>query len=167
MFGTVRCTNIPVKTLKDKPLIKSSIGIFKKQAKSSEPSNSSENTQINSEKNPSGNSKPKSKLKKASAQTQARVTEKPLRNFRVAEKLKKKSLQNDGLIEPRTPMATFSLNKPKGTPYYTAVDCSKCRFDKLETALYWLGQIKLAESVGKHFVSVAFFKLAHESNAEV
>ncbi|KAG6744327.1 hypothetical protein POTOM_053046 [Populus tomentosa] len=40
------------------------------------------------------------------------------------------------------------------------------KFDKLETASYWLGQIKLAESVGKHFVSVAFFRLAFDSNAE-
>ncbi|KAK3028170.1 hypothetical protein RJ639_038694 [Escallonia herrerae] len=44
--------------------------------------------------------------------------------------------------------------------------CSKCRFDRLETSSYWLGQIKLAESVGKHFASAAFFRLAFESKAE-
>ncbi|XVE59799.1 hypothetical protein DITRI_Ditri05aG0075800 [Diplodiscus trichospermus] len=43
---------------------------------------------------------------------------------------------------------------------------SKCRFDRLETASYWLGQIKLAESVSKHFVSASFFRLARESKAE-
>ncbi|KAI9380637.1 hypothetical protein POPTR_016G129250v4 [Populus trichocarpa] len=33
------------------------------------------------------------------------------------------------------------------------------RFDKLETASCWLGQIKLAESVGKHFVPIALIRL--------
>ncbi|KAK8463934.1 hypothetical protein PHAVU_011G073700, partial [Phaseolus vulgaris] len=43
---------------------------------------------------------------------------------------------------------------------------SKCRFDKLETSSYWVGQIKMAESVGKHFVASDFFRLALESQAE-
>jgi hypothetical protein len=46
-----------------------------------------------------------------------------------------------------------------GTPYHSAKYCSKCRFDKLETASCWLGQIKLAESVGKHFVPIALIRL--------
>ncbi|KAL0460219.1 UNVERIFIED_CONTAM: hypothetical protein Slati_0649100 [Sesamum latifolium] len=39
----------------------------------------------------------------------------------------------------------------------------KCR---LETSAYWLDQIKLAESAGKHSVSAAFFQLASECKAE-
>lgn len=80
--------------------------------------------------------------------------------------------EGDGKGPPRTPVVgSPSLNKPKrvsgGTPYQSAERCSKCRFDRLETSAYWLGQIKLAESVGKHFVSAAFFRLALESKAEV
>ncbi|KAG7947155.1 hypothetical protein I3843_14G079500 [Carya illinoinensis] len=71
-------------------------------------------------------------------------------------------------VAPRTPVASASLTKPKipGTPYHSAENCSKCRFDRLETSSYWLNQIKLSESVGKHFVSAAFFRLAFESKAE-
>lgn len=72
---------------------------------------------------------------------------------------------------PQTPVVgSTSLDKAKrvsGTPYQSAERCSKCRFDRLETSAYWLGQIKVAESVGKHFVSAAFFRLALESKAEV
>lgn len=80
--------------------------------------------------------------------------------------------EGDGKGPPRTPVVgSPSLNKPKrvsgSTPYQSAERCSKCRFDRLETSAYWLGQIKLAESVGKHFVSAAFFRLALESKAEV
>ncbi|KAJ0020592.1 hypothetical protein Pint_32203 [Pistacia integerrima] len=73
------------------------------------------------------------------------------------------------VVSPRTPVALPSLiksNKTESTPYRTAEKCSKRRFDRLETASYWLGQIKLAESVGKHFVSAAFFSLAFELRAE-
>ncbi|XAR59771.1 hypothetical protein NMG60_11015735 [Bertholletia excelsa] len=62
--------------------------------------------------------------------------------------------------------ASAARQRVSGTPYQTAERCSKCRFDRLETSSYWLGQIKLAESVGKHFASAAFFRLALESKAE-
>ncbi|XP_040993544.1 proteoglycan 4-like [Juglans microcarpa x Juglans regia] len=74
----------------------------------------------------------------------------------------------ENAVAPRTPVASASLTRPKipGTPYHSAGNCSKCRFDRLETSSYWLNQIKLSESVGKHFVSAAFFRLAFESKAE-
>ncbi|KAL1323692.1 hypothetical protein HN51_033959 [Arachis hypogaea] len=70
--------------------------------------------------------------------------------------------------EPKTPhvRTNHKGSKPPATPFYTAAHCSKCRFDKLETSSYWIGQIKLAESVGKHFVAADFFRLASESMAE-
>ncbi|KAA8544019.1 hypothetical protein F0562_021804 [Nyssa sinensis] len=79
-----------------------------------------------------------------------------------------KALQEGDITGLRTPVRSPSLIKARdsGTPYHSAEICSKCRFDKLETSSYWLAQIKLAESVGKHFVSAAFFRLAFESNAE-
>ncbi|KAJ4971041.1 hypothetical protein NE237_004140 [Protea cynaroides] len=54
-----------------------------------------------------------------------------------------------------------------GTPYYSAENCGKCRLDMLDSSSYWIAQIRLAESVGKHFLSAAFFRLAAESNAEL
>ncbi|KAF3966460.1 hypothetical protein CMV_009446 [Castanea mollissima] len=73
------------------------------------------------------------------------------------------------VVLPKTPVAPRSLTRAKspGTPYHSAENCSKCRFNRLETSSYWLSQIKLAESVGKHFVSVAFFRLTVESKAEL
>ncbi|KAL9678203.1 hypothetical protein QQ045_016042 [Rhodiola kirilowii] len=50
--------------------------------------------------------------------------------------------------------------------YHTAQNCRRCRNDKLESSSYWIAQIKLAESVGKHFASIMFFQLAHKCNAE-
>ncbi|CDP02193.1 unnamed protein product [Coffea canephora] len=41
-----------------------------------------------------------------------------------------------------------------------------CDYDFTILALYWLDRIRLAESVGKHFVSAAFFRLATECKAE-
>ncbi|CAA2966986.1 Hypothetical predicted protein [Olea europaea subsp. europaea] len=79
-----------------------------------------------------------------------------------------KNLAKGDLLEPQTPVRSPSLVKPRlsGTPYHSAERCSKCRFDRLETSSYWVGQIKLAESAGKHFVTAAFFRLALESKAE-
>ncbi|MED6209531.1 hypothetical protein PIB30_055612 [Stylosanthes scabra] len=70
--------------------------------------------------------------------------------------------------EPKTPLVRTNHKggKAPATPFYTAAHCSKCRFDRLETSSYWIGQIKLAESVEKHFVAVDFFRLALESQAE-
>ncbi|KAI0526884.1 hypothetical protein KFK09_002477 [Dendrobium nobile] len=52
------------------------------------------------------------------------------------------------------------------TPYQSAENCSKCRLDRLETASYWISQVKVAEPTGKHFVSAAFFRLALECRAQ-
>ncbi|KAK4286469.1 hypothetical protein QN277_003022 [Acacia crassicarpa] len=72
--------------------------------------------------------------------------------------------------EPQTPvvshLTTTTKSKLSATPFFSALRCSKCRFDRLETSSYWIAQIKLAESVGKHFVAVDFFRLAIESQAE-
>ncbi|KAF5470677.1 hypothetical protein F2P56_011174 [Juglans regia] len=78
------------------------------------------------------------------------------------------TVEAENAVAPRTPVASASLTRLKipGTPYHSAENCSKCRFDRLETSSYWLNQIKLSESVGKHFVSAAFFRLAFESKAE-
>ncbi|KAK7831227.1 hypothetical protein CFP56_027600 [Quercus suber] len=62
-------------------------------------------------------------------------------------------------------MAPLSLTRAKSPsmPYHSTENCSKCKFDRLETSSYWFSQIKLAESVGKQFVSAPFFGLAVES----
>ncbi|KAJ1297620.1 hypothetical protein BS78_01G390600 [Paspalum vaginatum] len=52
------------------------------------------------------------------------------------------------------------------TPFFSAQNCSSCTIDQLESAAYWLAQIGLAESVGKHWVAVAFFRLAFECQAQ-
>ncbi|MQM05715.1 hypothetical protein Taro_038541 [Colocasia esculenta] len=98
--------------------------------------------------------KPKSEPRKTSVRFQDHPPE---------EKGSGEGVAEDG---PRTPMSSVKPTVLLGTPFYSAKSCSKCRFDRLESAPYWLNQIKLAESVGKHFVSVAFFRLALECNAE-
>ncbi|KAI3427680.1 uncharacterized protein J3R85_009250 [Psidium guajava] len=81
-----------------------------------------------------------------------------------------KNLGDENVVGPQTPVqgpfAAVAKPRRSGTPYHTAENCSKCRFDRLETASYWLGHIKLAEPVGKHFVSANFFRMALECNAE-
>jgi hypothetical protein len=82
----------------------------------------------------------------------------------------KTTLKENDSEEPKTPVTTSHVkgkSNVQATPFYSAVNCSKCRFDRLETSSYWVGQIKLAESVGKHFVAYGFFKLAFKSQAEV
>ncbi|CAI9105135.1 OLC1v1003993C1 [Oldenlandia corymbosa var. corymbosa] len=85
------------------------------------------------------------------------------------EEVKDKILQEDDVV--RTPLRSPFLvkannNVSAGTPYQSAERCSKCRFDKLETSSYWIAQVRLAESVGKHFVSAASFRLASDCKAE-
>ena len=53
------------------------------------------------------------------------------------------------------------------TPFFSAQNCSICTLDQLESATYWLAQIHLAESAGKHWVAAAFFRLAFECQAQV
>ncbi|XP_030526797.1 nucleolar protein dao-5-like isoform X2 [Rhodamnia argentea] len=80
------------------------------------------------------------------------------------------NLRDENAVGPQTPVqwpfAAVAKPRRSGTPYHTAENCSKCRFDRLETASYWLGHIKLAEPVGKHFVSANFFRMALECKAE-
>uniref|UniRef100_A0A8I6XQV9 Uncharacterized protein n=1 Tax=Hordeum vulgare subsp. vulgare TaxID=112509 RepID=A0A8I6XQV9_HORVV len=72
-----------------------------------------------------------------------------------------------------TPMAPVKAPEKKPakvvaaeTPFFSAQNCSSCMLDQLESASYWLVQIHLAESVGKHRVSAAFFHLAFECQAQ-
>ncbi|KAL3829168.1 hypothetical protein ACJIZ3_017970 [Penstemon smallii] len=78
-----------------------------------------------------------------------------------------KFLGDESVMELQTPVKVLAKATDSFTPYKSAERCSKCRFDRLETSAYWLGQIKLAESVGKHFVSASFFQLAFDCKAEV
>lgn len=41
------------------------------------------------------------------------------------------------------------------------------KFSVLESASYWISQIKLSESASNHLISIGFFKLALESGCEV
>ncbi|KAF8403029.1 hypothetical protein HHK36_011124 [Tetracentron sinense] len=83
--------------------------------------------------------------------------------------LKPNNKQEDDTDASCTPMPWASLSKPRisVTSYHSAQNCSNCRLDRLQTSSYWISQIKLAEHVGKHFVSATFFRLAFESNAEL
>uniref|UniRef100_A0A7N0V2A1 Uncharacterized protein n=1 Tax=Kalanchoe fedtschenkoi TaxID=63787 RepID=A0A7N0V2A1_KALFE len=107
-------------------------------------------------------------LKKAEGKPTGETEVKPKKKKKKSVEFQKKV--DEDLAAPRTPLVQTSsvLRKPRRsvTPYHTARNCSRCGFDKLGSSSYWIGQIKLAESVGKHFVSVAFFQLAHECNAE-
>ncbi|OEL37053.1 hypothetical protein BAE44_0001928 [Dichanthelium oligosanthes] len=52
------------------------------------------------------------------------------------------------------------------TPFFSAQNCSSCTLHQLESATYWLAQIRLAESVGKHWVAAEFFRLAFGCQAQ-
>ncbi|KAK9061527.1 hypothetical protein SSX86_018709 [Deinandra increscens subsp. villosa] len=84
-----------------------------------------------------------------------------------SETKKSPAREGDGVLKTpvRPPFSAKPVRTP-GTPYLSAEECSGCRFDRLETSSYWLGQIKSAEAVGKHFVAAAFFRLAHDCKAE-
>lgn len=53
-----------------------------------------------------------------------------------------------------------------GTPQEIPKFGQRRKFSTLRSASYWLAQIKLAESAGKHGISLGFFRLALESTAE-
>ncbi|KAJ8543912.1 hypothetical protein K7X08_025530 [Anisodus acutangulus] len=154
VFGTVRNTNVPTKTVSGKPLTKSSCGVPQKQPKSPRKTQSVTDSAAN----------PATENVKKATEEENRA------------RLKKKSVcfhENRDTVaasEPKTPAKSPILVKPRlsgsGTPFHSAEKCSKCRFDRLETSTYWLSHIKLAETVGKHSVSAAFFRLALESKAE-
>ncbi|CAN4119373.1 unnamed protein product [Withania somnifera] len=148
VFGTVRSTNVPTKTVSGKPLSKSSSGVLQKPLRSPKQTQSL----TDSAANPTTGNATKAKLRKKSVCFQE--------NRAAAA----------AAAEPKTPAKSPVLVKPRlsgsTTPFHSAEKCSKCRFDRLETSSYWLAQIKLAETVAKHTVSAAFFRLALESNAE-
>ncbi|KAI3450533.1 hypothetical protein Pfo_007198 [Paulownia fortunei] len=158
VFGTARNPNIPSKTAPGKPAKgKPSSELLKNAAKPSQATRSPlpgppiVEAKNSSEKNPA---RPKNK----SVSFQENEVERH-----------GKFLDDGNVMEPRTPVKSPAVQaKPRlsATPYHSAERCSKCRFDRLETSAYWLCQIKLAESVGKHSVSAAFFRLAFECKAE-
>ncbi|XP_043693597.1 uncharacterized protein LOC122644059 [Telopea speciosissima] len=80
-------------------------------------------------------------------------------------------VQEEGSGAFQTPLSSSSPSTEDriipGTPYYTAETCGKCQLDRFDSSSYWVAQIRLAESVRKHFLSAAFFHLAWESNAEL
>ncbi|OIT35032.1 PREDICTED: uncharacterized protein LOC109243907 [Nicotiana attenuata] len=150
VFGTVRNPNVPTKTVSKKSVAKASSGVPQKPWKSPTQTQSLTDSATNPVIETAKNSTEEKRVRPS-----------------------KKSVcfqENRDAVEPQTPVQkSANLVKPRlsgSTPFYSAVNCSKCRFDMLETSSYWLSQIKLAETVGKHFVSAAFFRLALESKAE-
>lgn len=65
-------------------------------------------------------------------------------------------------------LTTPGLNKSSisTTPLEDSNHGQRRRFNTLMASTYWLSQIKLSESAGKHAISLGFFRLALESNAE-
>ncbi|KAL5130266.1 hypothetical protein HKD37_12G033375 [Glycine soja] len=154
VFGTARNTNIiPGKPVWDKSITKTKIDVSQRKPKSIS------TTQL-----------PIDTHNKKSTENANLGLNKKSHTFpqQFAEKTSKNSSQEKGSAsEPKTPVASSSHVRTKSpTPFYSALNCSKCRFDRLETSSYWVGQIKMAESGGKHFVASEFFRLALESQAE-
>ncbi|KAL6577109.1 hypothetical protein OROMI_011387 [Orobanche minor] len=160
VFGTARNPNIPSKTATPIPANdKPSSGPSKKVTKPSQPIRSALPVPLVSEaKCSSENKKKPARPKKKSV------------GFQENEVERNGKFSGDGnAAEPKTPAKSPAVRaKPRLsiTPYHSAERCSKCRFDRLETSSYWLCQIKLAETVGKHTVSAAFFRLAFNCEAE-
>ncbi|CAM0872667.1 unnamed protein product [Alopecurus aequalis] len=85
-------------------------------------------------------------------------------------KLNKASTEDAAAHTPMVPVKALEKRPAKvvaaETPFFSAQNCSSCTLDPLESASYWLAHITLAESVGKHAVSAAFFRLAFECQAQ-
>nr|XP_043634603.1 uncharacterized protein LOC122605711 [Erigeron canadensis] len=143
-FGTIRNPNIPEKTLPEKPKTKPSNHVTLKQQK------------------PEPETKP---VPKTATNDKSKLKKKKTVSFPETKITPGKDVV-DGVKTPVRPPFSVKPIRIPGTPYLTAEKCSSCQFDRLETASYWLGQIKSAETVGKHFVSVAFFRLANLCKAE-
>ncbi|CAH1437958.1 unnamed protein product [Lactuca virosa] len=154
-FGTIRNPNVPEKPVSEKPKAKSSNQI--------------------SLKPPEIAPVPKAELANNTPQNGSndRAAVRKKKSVVFSEKVEGSARKNsparevDGVVKTpvRPPFSTKPVRIP-GTPYLSAEKCSSCRFDRLETASYWLGQIKSSEFVGKHFVSAAFFRLANDCKAE-
>lgn len=159
VFGTARNPNIPLKTrsVLEKPA-KAKPGLLKKPSKETKPSQATRSPIL--QRSIFGAGKPSEK-------TPAKLRKKIVCFQVKGVERNGKNLDDGNAAEPHTPLNAIIVKRRVATPYHSAEKCSKCRFDKLETASYWLSQIKLAESVGKHSVSAAFFSLAFDCNAEV
>lgn len=157
VFGKARNPNIPTNPTTQKPVTKPSSGASQtqpKSTKSTQPSVNLAKTQVVIEP-----------AKKSPVENRTRPKKKSVCFLENTEEIVVK-----GSTEPKTPLKSPYMTKPtrlSGTPYHTAQRCKNCRCDRLETSAYWLTQIKQAETLEKHFVSVAFFQLAYESKAEV
>ncbi|KAK2968977.1 hypothetical protein RJ640_012431 [Escallonia rubra] len=156
VFGTTRNPNIQTNPATERSKSKPSLAIPQKQSKPAQPTPPSKEIPVIETANET-TEESRVKPKKKSVCFEEKIGKVAAKDFQEGEK-----------AEIRTPVRSPSLAKPRisGTPYLSAERCSKCRFDRLETSSYWLGQIKLAESVGKHFATAAFFRLAFESKAE-
>ncbi|XP_071735545.1 uncharacterized protein [Rutidosis leptorrhynchoides] len=146
-FGTIRNPNIPEKAVPQKQKTRPSDKVSSKVPKT-KPEPKAEST----------NKTPQNGMKKKTVTFSGKSEG--------SEKEKTPAMEVDGVNTPVRPPFSVKPVRIPGTPYFTAEKCSNCQFDRLETASYWLGQIKSAESVGKHFVSVAFFRLANHCKAE-
>ncbi|KAL4576923.1 hypothetical protein LXL04_013024 [Taraxacum kok-saghyz] len=157
-FGTIRNPNVPEKAVPEKPKAKPSNHITLKPQKT-EPEIAVVQKPEPAKKTPqNGSNRATARRKKKSVAFSENGDGSAKKNYPVREV--------DSVKTPvRPPFSTKPVRIP-GTPYLSAEKCSSCRFDRLETASYWLGQIKSAEVVGKHFVSVTFFRLANDCKAE-
>lgn len=158
-FGTIRNPNVPEKAVPEKPKPKPSNQISLKPPKTNQEI-ATEPKAETAKKTPRNGSNGRETLRKKK------------KSVAFSEKVEGSLTKNsparevDGVKTPvRPPFCTKPVRIP-GTPYLSAEKCSSCRFDRLETASYWLGQIKTAEFVGKHFVSATFFRLANDCKAE-
>ncbi|KAE9593208.1 hypothetical protein Lal_00028768 [Lupinus albus] len=160
VFGTARNTNIPAKYMSDMTITKTKVVVPHRKPKSirttKPPFDTS--TKVTDTTDIKSLEDVNHRINKKSDTFPQGVVEKPIS--------KNSQLVNDSSnAEPKTPV-TAMKSEVAATPFYSAAHCSKCRFDKFETSYYWVGQIKMAESVGKHVVACAFFRLALESQAE-
>ncbi|MCL7043098.1 hypothetical protein MKW94_028863 [Papaver nudicaule] len=75
-----------------------------------------------------------------------------------------------GTITPTADARAKRSNVSQGKTGTPSSDLSKSliqrKFNVLASTSYWLTQIKLSESVGKHMISLGFFKLALEAGCE-
>jgi hypothetical protein len=69
-----------------------------------------------------------------------------------------------GTVTPVSGICSKRYDSPTSEmPMFT----TRRRFSTLSSISYWMTQIRLAEAVSKHSVSLGFFKLALESECEV
>ncbi|PHU04031.1 hypothetical protein BC332_24853 [Capsicum chinense] len=138
VFGTVHSTIVPTKTISGKILSKSSSGVVLKPSKSPKKTQSLTDS-IENLANESA--------KKATIEVNRSKPRKKVFVF-------KKHRVGVAAAEPKTPVKSPVVVKPRLsgsiTPFHSAEKCNKCRFDRLETSSYWLSQIKLVETIGKH-----------------